>query len=72
MPSSKFMSSKTEPASTAQAPDAHTKPASSFAPPVKAPTRWPWLRRLEWLDEIAVPHWAPEGDPSCALRVREL
>jgi hypothetical protein len=66
------MSSKIEPTFTAPATNAHETAAQSGLPPAKAPSRWPWLRRLEWLDDISVPHWAPEGDPSCALRAREL
>jgi hypothetical protein len=35
--------------------------------------RWARFCRLTWLeDTLAVPHWAPEGDISLALRAREL
>jgi hypothetical protein len=38
------------------------------APPVHGFLR----RRLAWIDELAVPRWAPEGDTSAAVRIREL
>jgi hypothetical protein len=30
-----------------------------------------WRRRLAWIDDLVVPHWGPEGDPSAAVRARE-
>jgi hypothetical protein len=36
------------------------------------PARGFWLRRLAWIDKLDVPRWAPEGDTSAAVRVREL
>lgn len=41
--------------------------------PVPTMAGWAWLRRLTELDAFTQPlHWGPEGDPSYALRVREL
>ena len=41
--------------------------------PVRVTAGWAWLRRLTELEAFTQPlHWAPDGDPSYALRVREL
>ncbi len=47
-------------------------------PPAPSPaisrqmTSWFTSYRLPWLDDLELPRWAPDGDPSAAVRIREL
>ncbi|MES2694854.1 MAG: hypothetical protein V4773_15380 [Verrucomicrobiota bacterium] len=66
------MSLPTEPLAVSTRQEAGVKLFHAAGSPAKNLPSWSWLGRLAGLDTMVAPHWAPEGDPSLALRAREL